>query len=228
MTEPIDGVIKFEARHAQRSLRRDRYAAACAELAAWREILVGLEQVGQDPARYEGAGFGNVSVRVAPFPGARGARAFLISGTQTGGRRCVSLSDFCAVSRYDARSNSVESHGDILPSSEALTHGAIYDLGPHIRAVLHAHAPVVYRAAAALGVPTSRAVPYGTPEMAAEIARLYRESSLEVTQVLTMGGHEDGVIAFGRSLEEAGAKLLGLTARAYALAFANLGQLCSS
>ena len=228
MSEPVDGVIKFEARHEHRSLRRDQYAAACAELAAWRAILVGLEQVGQDPARYEGAGFGNVSVRVGPFPGARGARAFLISGTQTGGHRCVSLSDFCAVSRYDARSNSVDSHGDVLPSSEALTHGAIYDLGPHVRAVLHAHAPVVYRAAEALRIPTSRPVPYGTPEMAREIARLYRETSLEVTQVLVMGGHEDGVIAFGRTLEEAGAKLLGITARAHARDFANLGQLCSS
>jgi ribulose-5-phosphate 4-epimerase/fuculose-1-phosphate aldolase len=126
----------------------------------------------------------------------------------------VQLDDFCVVERYDVRANRVVSSGLVYPSSEAMTHGAIYDLGPHIRAVLHAHAPAIWRRAADLAIPTTRPeVPYGTQEMALEVARLSRQSALAERQILAMAGHEDGVIAFGRSLDEAGRVLMSWLAR---------------
>lgn len=224
---PEEGVIKFRARHREERLPVSRFGALAAQLSSWREILACLDVLGEDPARYGGAGFGNVSGRIGPFPGARGARPFLITGTQTGGKRCVTLDDYCVVTRYDVSANAVDSHGAVLPSSESLTHGALYDLAPHIRFVLHAHAPLLFRRARALRLPTtSPAVAYGTPEMADEVQRLYRETALSELQVLAMSGHEDGVVTFGRSADEAGQVFLRYLARAFEAACAERGELC--
>ncbi len=214
-----EGVIKFEADHRDTPLSRARYGELGCKLIAWREIMAKTQLVGQDPARYGGAGFGNVSARVGAPSFARGKRGFLITGTQTGGKAHISLNDFCVVDAYDYRVNRVHSTGAVLPSSEAMTHGAIYDLTPHIRVVLHAHSPVIWRRARALRLPTSDPdVAYGTPEMAGEVQRLYRETPLSVLRVMAMGGHEDGVIAFGHTCEEAGHALISQLARGYELA----------
>ena len=43
-----------------------------------------------------------------------------------------------------------------------------------------------------------------------------------------MGGHEDGIVAFGRSAEEAGQAVLSVLARAYeSVCLTDRGQLCS-
>ena len=188
-------------------------------LAAWREVLARLGLIGRDPARYAGHGYGNVSARVGPVGDVgRGQRRFLVTGTQTGGCRSVALDDFCLVERYDLAGNQVWSRGLVPPSSESLTHGAIYDVAPEARVVLHGHAPEIWRHARALGIPVTRdPVANGTPEMALEVQRLYRASTLSGTGILAMGGHEDGVIAIGRSASEAGEVLVRHLARALAL-----------
>jgi len=212
-----EGVIKFTAEHRIERLDPRRYRALADELAGWRQVMCLCQMVGQDPSRYGGAGFGNLSARVGPPASGLGRRAMLISGTQTGGLDRVGLDDFCVVERYEVRENRVTSAGLIRPSSESMTHGAIYDLGPHIRAVLHAHAPTIWRRAAELAIPTTRPeVPYGTPEMALEMARLRRETPLYERQILAMAGHEDGIIAFGNSVANAGRVLLSYLARSLA------------
>ena len=212
-----EGVTKFAAAHRGHKLEARLYGEHAGELAGWRQVMALCGLVGQDPARYGGAGFGNLSVRVGPPGSPLGRRAMLISGTQTGGHADVGIDDFCVVERYDVRENQVTSFGMVRPSSESMTHGAIYDLGPHIRAVLHAHAPTIWRRAAALAIPTTRReVPYGTQEMALEMSRLSRESALAERQILSMAGHEDGIIAFGRSLDEAGRVLMSHLARSLA------------
>ncbi len=52
------------------------------------------------------------------------------------------------------------------------------------------------------------------PEMAAEVGRLYREGIFAERRILAMGGHEDGIVVFGRSPEEAGSVLMRWLARA--------------
>lgn len=212
----LEGVIRFAAEHRTAAAAPDRTGALACALSSWREILAQTGLVGQDPARYGGAGYGNVSGRLPPYPGDRGARAFLITGSQTGGKKHLSLADYCVVERYDERRNWVRSSGPIMPSSESLTHGALYDLSPRIRYVLHGHCAVIWRHAEALGLPTTHpSVEYGTPEMAREMRRLYQTTSLADRRVLAMGGHEDGVVAIGVTLEEAGAALVSTLARAY-------------
>lgn len=211
-----EGVIKFEADHREAPLEPRLYAGLACKLVAWREIMAMTQLVGQDPARYGGAGYGNVSARVGPPSSARGARSMLITGTQTGGLARIGLAQFCVVERYDYRRNRVRSVGAIRPSSETMTHGAIYDLSPHVRFVLHAHSPVIWRRARELRIPTTDAtIPYGTPEMALAVRDLYQRTPLSELRILAMGGHEDGIIVFGHTCEEAGQVLLTYLARAY-------------
>jgi hypothetical protein len=215
-----EGVIRFEATHETRPLEERVFGDAARALAAWREILARLGLLGQDPARYEGLGYGNVSARLGPFGDApRGRRRFLVTGTQTGGRRQITLADFCLVEEYDLERNRVRSAGPVPPSSESLTHGALYDIAPSARVVLHAHAPEVWRQARALGLPVTRdEAQNGTPQLAREVQRLYREGPLASLGILVMGGHEDGVLTFGASASEAGTILVRHLGRALELA----------
>jgi ribulose-5-phosphate 4-epimerase/fuculose-1-phosphate aldolase len=222
-----EGVIKFHPHHTRESLDPRRFGEAACALIAWREILGRTGLVGQAPGLYGGFGYGNVSSRVGPPGAGRGRRSFLITGTQTSGKPCVTLGDFCWVERFDLGTHEVWSRGAVLPSSESMTHGALYDLGPHIRFVFHAHTPVIWRRARELRIPTSSPqVPYGTPEMARETHRLYRSTALPEVQILAMGGHEDGIVVFGRTAEEAGQILLRYLARAYEAQCADEGGLC--
>ncbi len=226
-SEPLDGVVKFQADHTERPLNPQTYGALAATLIAWRAIFRQVGGIGQTPARYTGIGFGNVSGRIGPFPGAPGARPFLVTGTQTGGQDCLSLADFCLVRTWSVPRNHVHSEGVLLPSSESMTHGAVYDLGPHIRFVFHGHVPLIWRNAKGLRLPcTAPGIAYGTPGMAAEMVRLSRETALMEGRVLVMLGHEDGVIAFGRTAEEAGAAFTTTLAAAYTLEARREGRLC--
>src|SRR5512134_3622137 len=124
---PAEGVTRFQVDHEPRMLEGRVYGETARVLAAWREVLARLGLIGRDPARYQGLGYGNVSARVGPFGDVgRGQRRFLVTGTQTGGRPSLTLADFCLVERYDLDANQVRSVGPLPPSSESLTHGAIY------------------------------------------------------------------------------------------------------
>ena len=175
----------------------------------WRSILWKHKLIGQDPDRYEGYGFGNVSQRVAPFDEKRGKRSFVISGTQTGELEELDNNHYALVSAYDTRNNQVIASGTVKPSSEALTHAMIYDLDDKIQAVLHVHSQGIWNTAAAQGIPVTQAsIEYGTPEMALEVRRLFTETNLRQSRIFSMGGHEDGIVSFGNNVEQAGQVLL--------------------
>jgi len=211
-----EGVLKFTTDHRREPLSPVRFGELACRLVAWREILSRTGLIGQDPDRYGGYGYGNLSSRVGAPSAPRGRRGFLITGTQTSGKSAVGLGDLCWVEAWDRPAHRVRSRGLTLPSSESLTHGAVYDLGSHIRFVFHGHSPVLWRRAEALRLPRSDPrVAYGTPEMAREVERLYRGSTLPELQIFAMGGHEDGVVVYGRTAEEAGQVLLRHLARAY-------------
>ena len=215
---PTEGVIQFHSEHETRALEARALDETARVLAAWREVLARLGLVGRHPARYGGLGYGNVSARVGPLGDVgRGRRRFIVTGSQTGGRPQLGLADFALVERYDVERNEVVSVGPVPPSSEALTHAALYDVAPAARFVLHAHSPEIWRGARALGIPISDAgARNGTPQMAREVQRLYRETTFSSLGVLAMGGHEDGVIAIGRTAGEAGECLVRHLARALA------------
>jgi hypothetical protein len=50
---------------------------------------------------------------------------------------------------------------------------------------------------------TSLDVEYGTPQMAQEMFRLFRETDVKTSKILVMAGHEEGIISIGKDLKEA-------------------------
>lgn len=209
-----DGVIRFDLEYRPRAARP---RAELAELDAWRTILHRLGLIGRDPARYEGAGYGNVSLRLPPLDAPPGARRFAISGSQTGGLAALAPEHYAVVTAYAPGRNHLVAEGPIPPSSESLTHAMLYDLDSRVRCVFHVHSPAIWRAAGALGLPaTDPAAPYGTPAMAEAVRVLHECGALRVPGLFVMGGHEDGVVAFGECAGEAGGLLVQTLARALA------------
>lgn len=209
-----EGVIQFQPVHTTAPLPSS-VDDEVRDVLAWRQLLFQLGGIGQDDARYDAAGFGNVSVRTRPFGRPRGQRAFVVTGTQTGAMPSLSSSDLCWVRRSEPETNRVHSIGETLPSSESMTHAALYDLGGHIRAVVHVHLPGVFSRRRELRLPcTAPSAGYGTVEMVRQVRRLMAHVDVDDALAFAMEGHEDGIVVFGRSLEACGGRLLALMARA--------------
>lgn len=203
-----EGVIQFRVEHTHGALDTRIDVGA---LESYRRVLARLGLVGLDRERYGGAAFGNVSQRV----GSNGDRRFVVSGTETGAFPVLSRDHYVLVVEASLPDNLVRSEGPILPSSESLTHAALYAASPAIGCVLHVHSPEIFAARARLDLPrTSEAASYGTPAMAEEVARLVARGELERRPVLAMDGHEDGVVAFGADPASAAHALLDVFAAA--------------
>ncbi|MEW5741197.1 MAG: class II aldolase/adducin family protein [Myxococcota bacterium] len=217
MTGSMEGVIKYRARHRAEPLPQWT-APVLRELCAWRGILFRLGLLGQDGRRYGGAAWGNVSARLPPWHD-EARRPFLVSGTQTGGVAEAGPQHFAVVDSCDLTGEQVNSFGPVQPSSEAMTHASIYRVAPELRFVFHAHCPDVWLAARRLELPrTPEGVDYGTREMAWAVERLLPQKQTRAARAIVMTGHEDGVITFGETADEAGEAMVRWLARARALA----------
>ncbi len=190
-----EGVIKYQLNYqlAGPLLNHD-----FGDLDRWHQRFKAEQILGQDPERYDGLGFGNLSQRIDH-------RSFLISGTQTGGLDLLKSEHYALVTEVNLSKNRVDARGPVKPSSESLTHAAVYSLDECIQYVFHVHSPDIWQARDRLGIAqTKSSIAYGTPEMAAEMFRLYREGAFQKGNILAMSGHEDGVISFGDDADKAG------------------------
>jgi len=190
-----EGVVKFNLAHRSSSLLN----VDIAKLNSWRTILRKLRLIGATPDRYDGYGFGNLSQRTE--------RGFLITGSQTGDIEDLTLDHYAEVLQADPQTNHVVSVGRIQPSSESLTHAAVYRAEPNIDAVFHVHCPVLWRKEK---VTTPAHIRYGTPEMAQAVTALINSES----GVFSMLGHEDGVVSYGTDCDQAGLLLIKALANA--------------
>jgi len=187
------------------------------ELNAWRRLMFLIRLIGQDPDRYGGYGYGNISRRLDAVARAEGQYPFIITGSQTGGKPELGPEDYVVVTACYPDENRLVARGPIKPSSESLTHGTVYALDERILWVLHAHSPEIWHHAEQLDIPSTANVPYGSPEMAAEVRRLFAESDLPQKRIFVMAGHEDGVVTFGHTAEETCFTMLSYLARAMQL-----------
>ena len=171
-------------------------------LSRWRRPLYAAGLVGH----YDdlGVGYGNISVR-----GAQDGQ-FIISGTQTGQVAETSGAHYSLVTSYDIAANCVACTGPVEASSESLTHAALYQLDPNIGAVVHIHSRELWKELLNRAPTTAETVAYGTPEMAREFVRLFRGTEFRTRGVAVMGGHEEGIVCIGASLEQAANRALRL------------------
>lgn len=205
-----EGVIQFHAEHQLEPLPAFLDDDVL-EILAWRQMLFLLKGIGQDENRYDGCGFGNVSLRVTTSASRRKEHGFLITGTQTGIKPNLSGADLAWVKSVEPSIEKVVSSGETLPSSESMTHSALYELDVEACAVVHVHLPNVYGCRRELGLlSTASSANYGTLAMVREVQRLQESHGLLQKKAFTMEGHEDGVVVFGRSMSEATGILLKL------------------
>jgi hypothetical protein len=149
---------------------------ALAELNACRRKLLEQRLMGVDS---NGVGFGNLSVRDGS------ATSFYITGSATGGLPELTPTDCVRVVAHDFARNWLRYEGAAIPSSESLTHAAIYESDSSTSAVIHCHDSVLWATFLDRAPTTSKSVAYGTPEMAYEIMRLFTVSDVRSRKILS-------------------------------------------
>lgn len=173
--------------------------AGVVELNACRQKLLECRLIGVDSS---GTSFGNISIRDGVTSN------FHITGSGTGGIQELMLSDCAKVVAYDFERNWLRYEGSTIPSSESLTHAAIYKADARAAAVIHCHDSALWAGLLNEAPTTSNAVAYGTPEMAYETMRLFRVTDVQTRKILVMAEHKGGIVVFGGNLEEAFAVLV--------------------
>lgn len=191
---PAEGRIKFRLHWS-----RDEPPSGIRKLVYWRNRLHRAGLIGAYP---DGVGYGNVSVR------ANGG--FIISGTATGVNPVTSAADFTRVTDYSIEACAVHCRGPVAASSESLTHAAVYEASPAVMAVVHAHHRGIWGSLMGKAHTTALEIPCGSTGMTLEITRLFEDTDVETDKFFIMGGHEEGLVAFGGSLRAASLILLGL------------------
>ena len=184
-----EGVIKYQLDHQSSDINVD-----VSELISWRTLLYKLDLINQREDKYDGLSFGNISMRYQ-----KDSDQFIISASQTGHCEISQPYDYSLVTEYNIKQNSMRSIGVKQPSSEALTHAAIYQTLDHIQAVIHVHSPVIWKLTHQLGLSSiSKHIQYGSVEMAEAVSSLSKQ--YPEGKVFTMLGHEDGVVVYGHTL----------------------------
>ena len=186
------------------------------DLNYYRKLLFNYSLIGEK----DGVGYGNVSQRASIYDSVADSsllnkRSFIITGSQTGHLADLTANHYTVVRGYYPRENRIITRGPIRASSESMTHGAIYDANESIRFAFHAHSSDIWNLAEKLGIPiTDKEVEYGTPDMAEEVFRLFRETNVKDIGIFSMGGHTDGIFSFGETAERAGKVLFYYLKRA--------------
>jgi len=168
------------------------------ELSKWRQTMFESGLIG---VYSNGIGYGNLSVRAA-------AGGFYISGTATGELPVLGQKHYSLVTSWSLSLNSLICKGRINASAESLSHAAIYESLLDVGAVIHIHHKGMWEKYISNLPTTSPGILHGTPEMATEIANIVKTLIPGQDTILVMGGHEDGIIAWGKTTDAAGECIL--------------------
>jgi len=186
----LDGIIKYNFDFQKSDSLEERMFS---EIEAVRERLYALGFIG---VYADGVGYGNISERVD-------GSSFVITGTQTGHLQNLEAKHYALVEAFNDKEFYLKSSGAIKPSSEALTHGTIYNLSFEIGAVIHIHSTVIWEFMLKNNYLKTADVEYGTVAMIDEVNRVFSTIDPLFNPKFVMLGHEEGVMTFGRDLAEA-------------------------
>jgi L-ribulose-5-phosphate 4-epimerase len=187
-------VSKYVKFSCERTATETTPFSGLAELNAYRRRLLQLSLIGVDS---NGIGFGNLSIRDGATDN------FYISGSATGGMPELTPADCVKVVAYDFERNWLRFKGSSIPSSESLTHAAIYKSDPKTGAVIHCHDSKLWAALLNQAPTSSKTIDYGTPQLAYEIMQLFKQTDVRSRKILVMAGHAAGILTLGKDLEEA-------------------------
>lgn len=197
--QPNEGYVKFNCHLATEKLVIP--PELFIPLNHWRNELWLKCLIGATP---QGIGYGNISVRVP------GSNRFYISGTATGGIPELEQLHYALVEQCNPAENSLSCRGLVRASAESMSHAAIYSANSGMGAVVHIHDLKLWERYLGILPTTDKNVEYGTPEMAYEIARIMTEPETLSQKIFVMGGHEEGIVSFGETVEEAALAILKL------------------
>jgi len=192
-----EGYIKFNSDWKK---TKHLHFSKIEKLNEWRQKLYNINLLGVYP---DGIGFGNVSQRSE-------GNKFYISGSKTGRHKILDESHYAEVIDFDLKKNWVKCEGATIASSESMSHAIIYQQYAHVNAVFHVHDLELWKKLLWKIPTTPKSAPYGSPEMANEITQLFKTTAVLHTKLFAMAGHQEGLFAFGNTLEEAGEVLLNL------------------
>ncbi len=168
------------------------------DLNVWRSRLFKAGLIGVYP---DGIGYGNMSVRYQ-------RTKFIITGTATGKLQKLNARHYTQVTDYSLDKNRVTCVGPVKASSESLTHALLYETDKDINAVFHVHHRGIWKELMNVVPTTKKNIEYGTVSMAVEMRRLFRDTDVAVQKMFVMAGHEEGIVTFGKTMDEAGEKIL--------------------
>ncbi len=156
-------------------------------------------------------GYGNISVRKSTLllsrkegAGLENYNQFYITASGTGGLGILQRKHISLVTSWSHERNMVECTGEMDASAESLSHAAVYESDPKAGAVIHVHHKGMWANYLGKFPTSSHEALYGTPEMAKEIQRIVTSMSAGEAPIIIMGGHEEGILVWGRSLDDAG------------------------
>ena len=198
-----EGYVKYSADHTM---------TPAIEIPQWPELnetRTSLFKLGLIGVLPNGVGFGNISLRYNRDCGDENEEPplnqFIISGTATGAKSELNKSDYCLVKSFDIARNSVVSRGPIQPSSEAMTHGAVYLANSKVNCVIHIHSRKIFDNMIRDNFPaTPQDAAYGTPQIALAVYKRAEELSKTKTfnkGQIVMKGHDEGIIAYGEDIQ---------------------------
>jgi L-ribulose-5-phosphate 4-epimerase len=202
MSHPIkrEGVIQYHRKVHPLGRPPVDYDCLADCLIRWRATLKAMNWVGQCNQRYDGLGYGNISLRIGQRTSLRGSRQFLITGSQTGELDALTTTDLAWVTGYSITDNRIEHAPLATPSSESLTHAAVYDGNAALRACMHIHCPIIWNQRHRLDHPRiPSSVGYGTIEMAERVRSICGLLDPESPRLIIMDGHRDGVICASKT-----------------------------
>ena len=184
-----EGVIKYQQDWTRSLIEPSELTD---KLIGIRNRLYRKKWIGQYP---DGVGYGNASIRINDDE-------FLITGSGSGSYVNIDHHQLAIVSRVDIAHNSLKCRGMCAASSEALTHAAIYAADFEIEAVLHIHDAEMWEKLIYTAPTVGASIPYGTSEMANAVQQLIFNHHDE-NEIIVTAGHEDGIFAYGYSIEAA-------------------------
>lgn len=191
-----EGIIKFKLTLKRAPAPEQAQFIA---LEKWRALFYKLGLIGEYPS--EKIGYGNLSSRLTK-------KAFIITGSQTGHLAHLQAHHYTKVIDCDLKKGLVSAEGLIPPSSESLTHYGIYESNSAIQYVFHVHHQKLWEILHNIDCDSiSEDIQYGTQEMANAALKLLENKT---SGIFLMKGHEDGIISYATTAEDAGKNLLDL------------------